>query len=269
MQSCTVKGMTVGGGAPVRIMGIINCSPESFFSGSYVPGCAVRDRAFAMIDEGADIVDVGARSTAPGSVPITVAEEIERIEIALAELDGSGVAVSVDTMYPEVLDACLRHDIHLINDISGLSNPAYARLAADSDLPVVAMATGRLPGDPKGTEATRAVLGQVIERARAAGIEGLILDPAVGRWTPERTYADDWELCRNFGRFKAAGYPILLAISRKSFIGDLIGRPSEERLAATLALTARLLTDADMVRTHDVAATRDAVRVIEHMEQSL
>lgn len=269
MQSCAVKGMTIGGGAPVRIMGIINCSPESFFSGSYVPGSAVRDRALAMIDEGADIVDVGARSTAPGSVPITVAEEIERIETALSELDGSGVAVSVDTMYPEVLEACLRHDIHLINDISGLSNPDYARLTADSGLPVVAMATCRLPGDPEGTEATLAALGQVAERARMAGVEGLILDPAVGRWTPERTYADDWGLCRDFGRFKAAGYPILLAISRKSFIGDLIGRPSEERLAATLALTARLLTDADMVRTHDVAATHDAVRVIEHMEQSL
>lgn len=269
MQSCTVKGMTVGGGAPVRIMGIINCSPESFFSGSYVPGCAVRDRAFAMIDEGAEVVDVGARSTAPGSVPITIAEEIERIETALAELDGSGIAVSVDTMYPEVLEVCLRHDIHLINDISGLSNPAYARIAADSGLPVVAMATKRLPGDPKGTAATLAALDLVVERARTAGIEGLILDPAVGRWTPERTYADDWELCRNFGRFKETGYPFLLAISRKSFIGDLIGRPSEERLAATLALTARLLPDADMVRTHDVAATHDVVRVIRHMEQTL
>jgi dihydropteroate synthase len=269
MHSCAVKGMTIGGGAPVRIMGIINCSPESFFSGSYVPGCAVRDRAFAMIDEGADVIDVGARSTAPGSVPITVAEEIERMETALAELDGSGVAVSVDTMYPEVLEACLRHDIHLINDISGLSNPAYARIAADSGLPVVAMATNRLPGDAKGTEATLEALGTVIERTRAAGIEGLILDPGVGRWTPERTYADDWDLCRNFGRFKAAGYPILLAISRKSFIGDLITRPSEERLAATLALTARLIPHADMVRTHDVAATYDVVRVIRHMEQIL
>jgi dihydropteroate synthase len=269
MQSCTVKGMTVGGGAPVRIMGIINCSPESFFSGSYVPGCAVRDRAFAMIDEGAEVVDVGARSTAPGSVPITIAEEIERIETALAELDGSGIAVSVDTMYPEVLEVCLRHDIHLINDIGGLSNPAYARTAADSGLPVVAMATGRLPGDPKGTEATLDALDLVVERARTAGIEGLILDPAVGRWTPERTYADDWELCRNFGRFKESGYPVLLAISRKSFIGDLINRPSEERLAATLALTARLLPDADMVRTHDVAATHDVTRVIRHMEQTL
>lgn len=265
MQPCAVKDMTVGGGAPVRIMGIINCSPESFFSGSYVPQGAVRGHAFAMVDEGADVVDVGARSTAPDSAPITVAEEIERIENALAELDGSGIAVSVDTMYPEVLDACLRHDIHLINDISGLSNPEYARIAADSGLPVVAMATDRVPGDPRGTGATIDALDLVAERARAAGVEGLILDPAVGRWTPERTFADDWELCRTFGRFREPGYPVLLAVSRKSFLGDLVGRPSEKRLAATLALTARLLPDADMVRTHDVAATHDLVSVVEKM----
>jgi dihydropteroate synthase len=131
------------------------------------------------------------------------------------------------------------------------------------------MATNRLPGDPKGTEATLAALDQVVERARTTGIEGLILDPGVGRWTPERTYADDWDLCHNFGKFKELGYPILLAISRKSFIGDLIDRPSEERLAATLALTARLLPHADMVRTHDVAETYDVIRVIRHMEQIL
>jgi len=267
MHPCTVNRMVVGGGAPVRLMGVINCSPESFFSGSYVPKSDVLERALSMTGAGADLVDVGARSTAPGSRPITVQEEIERITAALAGLDGSGVTVSVDTMYPKVLETCLRHDIHAINDIGGLANPDYAAIAADAGLPVIAMAAHSTPGDPRGTEATLATLYDVVGRADAAGIEDLILDPAVGRWTPERTFEDDWDLCRNFGRFREPGFPVLLAISRKSFIGDLVGKPSEERLAGTLALTARLLPSADMVRVHDVAETRDALFVVRKLEE--
>ncbi|MBP2147060.1 dihydropteroate synthase [Methanofollis sp. W23] len=269
MQPCTVNGMQVGGGAPVRLMGVINCSPESFFSGSYVPEETVRERAFQMIDAGADLIDLGARSTAPHSVPITVEEEVDRITAALSALDGSGVTISVDTMYPEVLEACLRHDVHVINDISGLSNPEYARTAADSGLPVIGMAAQNLPGDPRGTEATLAALKDVVVRAEKAGVTDLILDPGVGNWTPERTFADDWDLCRHFDRFQELGYPVLIAISRKSYLGGLIDRPSEERLAATLAVTTRLLPHADMVRAHDVAATRDVILVVREMEKEL
>ncbi len=266
MHPCTVNGMAVGNGAPVRLMGVINCSPESFFPGSYVPRSDVLERALSMTGAGADLVDVGARSTAPGSRPITVQEEIERITAALVCMDGSGVTVSVDTMHPAVLEACLRHEIHAINDIGGLANPEYAAIAADSGLPVIAMAARRVPGDPRGTAATLAALYEVAGRAAAAGIEDLILDPGVGRWTPERTFEDDWDLCRNFRRFKEPGFPVLLAISRKSFIGDLLGRSSEERLAGTLALTARLLPSADIVRAHDVVETHDALFVVRKLE---
>lgn len=258
--------MAVGGGAPVRLMGVINCSPESFFPGSYVPRGDMLERALAMTAAGADLVDVGARSTAPGSPPITVQEEIERITAALDAIDGSGVTVSVDTMHPAVLEACLRHEIHAINDIGGLANPDYAAIAADSGLPVIAMATRRVPGDPRGAAATLSALYEVAARAAAAGIEGLVLDPGVGRWTPERTFEDDWDLCRNFIRFREPGFPVLLAISRKSFIGDLLQRPPEERLAGTLALTACLLPSADIVRAHDVAETHDALFVVRKLE---
>ncbi|WP_235855657.1 dihydropteroate synthase [Methanofollis fontis] len=254
--------MAVGGGAPPRLMGVINCSPESFFSGSFVPCRSIRERALSMIDEGADLIDIGARSTAPGSAPIPVKEEIERITTALTELDGSGITVSVDTMHAGVLEACLRHDVHVLNDIGGLHDPAITSCAAAAGLPVIAMAAERRPGDARGTEATLAALRHVGIRAAEAGIKHLILDPAVGRWTEERTFEDDWDLCRSFPRFSELGYPVILAISRKSFIGDLIGRPAADRLAGTLALTARLLPHADMVRAHDVAATRDAIFVI-------
>ncbi|QSZ67718.1 dihydropteroate synthase [Methanofollis aquaemaris] len=268
MRPCTVNGMQVGGGASVRLMGVINCSPESFFSGSYVPEATVRERAFQMIDAGADLIDLGARSTAPHSVPITVQEEIGRITAALSALDGSGITLSVDTMYPEVLEACLRHDVHAINDIGGLANSAYATVAADAGLPVIGMAAQHRPGDPRGTAATLDALKEVSARAERAGITDLILDPAVGNWTAERTFDDDWDLCRHFDRFQELGRPVLIAISRKSYLGDLVGRPSEERLAATLAVTTRLLPHADMVRAHDVAATRDTILVVEKMEMS-
>lgn len=267
-QHCTVNHLQIGGGAPVRLMGVINCSPESFYRGSYTPVGRIYDRALAMLDSGADMIDLGARSTAPGSPAITVAEEAARVDAALSELDGTGLTVSVDTRYAEVLEVCLRHDIHAVNDISGLADERYARAVADSGLPVFAMASFREPGDAVGLAATRQALGMVVTRCALLGIDEYVLDPAVGRWTLERTSEDDWDLCRNFQSFSAFGRPLLAAISRKTFIGDLLGRVPEDRLAGTLALTTMLVAaGAAVVRSHDVAETADLLRVYEEMRQ--
>ena len=263
-RHCTINRLRIGGDAPVRLMGIINCSPESFYRGSYTPTGGIHDRALAMLDEGADMIDLGARSTAPGSRPITVAEEAARVDAALSELDGTGITLSVDTRYPEVLEVCLRHDIHAVNDISGLADERYARAVADSGLPVFAMASFREPGDPVGLAATLSALEAVVARCARLEIDEYVLDPAVGRWVPERTGEDDWELCRNFGSFSAFGRPVLAAISRKSFIGNLLGREPEERLAGTLALTVALVEKgAAVVRSHDVRETADLLRIHE------
>lgn len=220
-----------------------------------------------MIEDGADMIDLGARSTAPGCPFLPVEEEIERVETALRELDGSGITISVDTMYPAVLEACLRHEVHALNDIRGLADPALAALVADAGLPVIAMATDRLPGDPKGVPATLQALQTVIRRCEAAGIDDVILDPAIGLWTAERTVDDDWALCTHFETFTALAYPVLAAVSRKTFIGDLLGKPAEERLAGTLGVTMQLLkAGAAMVRAHDVAETRDLIAVYQKME---
>ena len=268
-RDCTVNRLRIGGGAPVRLMGVINCSPESFYRGSYIPAGGVRDRAVAMLDAGADMIDLGARSTAPGSPPLTAAEEAARVDAALSELDGTGITLSVDTRYAEVLEVCLRHDIHAVNDISGLADECYARAVADSGLPVFAMASFREPGDAVGFAATEEALGAVVARCARYGIEEYVLDPAVGRWTPERTSEDDWELCRNFASFTAFGRPVLAAVSRKTFIGDLIGKGPEERLAGTLALTTMLVEQgAAIVRSHDVAETADLLRVHAKMRQT-
>ncbi|NLA31966.1 MAG: dihydropteroate synthase [Methanomicrobiales archaeon] len=267
-RHCAVGPLRIGGGAPVRLMGVINASPESFYRGSYTPVGGIYDRVLAMQGAGADMIDIGARSTAPGSVPITVAEEVERVDAVLSELDGTGAILSVDTRHPEVLDICLRHDVHAVNDISGLADERYARAVADSGLPVFVMASFHEPGDAAGLAGTFAALETVVARCARLGIDEYVLDPAIGRWTPERTNEDDWELCRNFETFLTFGRPVLAAVSRKTFIGDLLGREPEGRLAGTLALTMDLVRQgAAVVRSHDVAETADLLQVHEKMRK--
>ena len=267
MQACEINGISFGEGLPVRLMGVINCSPESFYRGSFVRPEETRERALAMVTDGADLVDVGARATGPGSPPVSIGIERERMVGALSALEGTGITVSVDTIHPEVLEACLRFDIHAVNDISGLSNPRFAKLARESGLPAVLMASRSIPGDAVGFPATMETLRLVVERCGEYGIREFILDPGIGRWVPERSGRDDWDLVRRFGEFLALGRPLLAAVSRKTFIGELLGRGPDERLPGSLAV-ALLLTmkGASVVRTHDVRETRDVLRVITEVQ---
>lgn len=248
-------------------MSVINISPESFFSGSYVPGDQIRRSAEMMIEQGADIIDIGARSTAPGSMVISIQEEIERVDSALKLLDGADFTISLDTMYPEVLNAAMKYDVHVANDISGLVNPEMAGLIADNNLPAILMATFRNPGDCRTFTDTRSALQTISDRADLAGVESYILDPGVGRWIPERTVEADFELCRRFGELRSFDRPLLAAVSRKSFIGSATGRKPEDRLAGTLGVTASLiLSGASMIRCHDVPETRDLIDVFTLLE---
>jgi dihydropteroate synthase len=247
-------------------MGVINCSYESFYHDSYIPPNEVHAKAVEMIEAGADILDVGARSTAPNAQAISGSEEASRIDAALKELDGTGFTISIDTMNPWVLDICLKHEIHAVNDIAGFASDAYARRVADSGLPAFVMATNYMPGDAVGLDATEKTLQTVVARCETAGIDNYVLDPGVGLWTPFRSFDDDWELCRHFDRFGKFDRPLLAAISRKSFIGNLVNREPEERLAGSLAVTMFLLQKgASIVRTHDVKETIDAIRVYSRM----
>ena len=267
MRHCLVNKLVIGGEAPIRLMGVINCSPESFYSDSYVPTEAVHAKASELMDQGADLVDIGARSTAPNVQAISGAEEASRMETALAQMDGSGIPVSVDTLHPGVLKVCLRHDIHAVNDISGLSSPAYARLVADSGLPAFLMASNSQPGDAVGLARTIAALGTVVERCESYGIKEYVLDPGIGLWTALRSPENDWELCQNFEKFSVFGRPLLAAVSRKSFIGSLINREPVDRLAGSLAVSLMLLQKgAHVVRAHDVPQTLDVIRVYQRME---
>ena len=266
MRHCVVNGITVGGDAPVRLMGVINCSMESFYPNSYVPMESVHATATDMVDKGTTIIDVGARSTAPNVQQISGKAEAERIDEALKELDGSGITVSVDTMHPGVLAVCLNHDVHLVNDIGGFASESYAKMVAESRLPAVLMASFFRPGDAVGVDATIQALSAVTERCGRAGVTDYILDPGIGIWTPLRSVEDDWQLCSRFDAFQRFDRPLLAAISRKTFIGSLLDKYPEDRLYGSLAVTMMLLLKgASLVRTHDVAATADVVKVYERM----
>jgi len=304
MRHCVVNKLVIGGNAPVRLMGVINCSPESFYANSYIPIDFVHKTAVGMVEQGAEIIDIGARSTAPNTQAISGSTEGERIDAALRELDGSGITVSVDTMNPWVLDICLKHEIHAVNDIdaalreldgsgitvsvdtmnpwvldiclkheihavndiSGLTSGVYAQQLAQSGLPAFLMASNQQPGDAVGLDATLATLSRVVDRCEIAGIKNYVLDPGIGIWTPFRSVGDDWTLCRHFSDFKKFERPLLAAVSRKTFIGDLLNREPDDRLAGTLAVTLMLLiSGVSVVRTHDVAQTRDVIRVYERM----
>jgi len=183
-------------------------------------------------------------------------------------MDGSGITVSVDTRYPEVLEACLRHDIHAANDIGGFTIPGYAAMVAGAGLPAILMAADKEPGDPLGLEMTVRALNEIVSRCRDAGVREYVLDPGIGLWTPARTVEMDWEICRNFSLFKEFDHPLLAAISRKTFLRATQDQGPDERLPATLGLTALLLRQgADMVRAHDVAETSEVIRVVTRMNE--
>jgi len=252
-------------------MGIMNMSPDSFYTGSYVRPEELASRAQEMVASGAEVLDIGGQSTAPHAPYTDSATECERVISALKILSNADIAVpvSVDTYNPVVLEAALHYDIDVINDISGLISPEYGTLAADSGCAVIAMVAKTRPGDPKTFSETMHALDMLCARMDRHGIDNYILDPGVGRWIPERTPDADLELCYRFKELLVYERPLLAAISRKSFLGEIVGHPAEKRLSATLAMTSWLIFQgASMIRAHDVAETKDVIAICSKIKQS-
>ncbi|MFZ3167052.1 MAG: dihydropteroate synthase [Candidatus Methanoperedens sp.] len=261
----TIAGLKVGDDQPVRIMGVINLSKESFYKNSVVSPVHVRDAALKMINEGADLIDVGARSTWPLAAKISKDEERSRLIPAVRALADIPVPVSVDTMFSDLAEEALFAGAKIINDVSGFTNDEKMMdVAGKYACPVILMASNNIPGDPVGMDAIIESLGRIIERAQNCGIspDSIIVDPAIGKWTPEKLPIYDYETIDNIARLRIFKKPILAAISRKSFIGDILDKPATERLYGSLAATAIAVRNgAHIIRTHDVAPTVDAVRV--------
>jgi dihydropteroate synthase len=259
-------------GARPLLMGIVNASPDSFSDGGAHPVPADQvAHGEALLAAGADILDVGGESAVGGRPRVAVEEELSRVVGLVERLAAGGALVSVDTYKPAVAEAAIAAGAVLINDVSGLRDPGVARVCARTGAGLVLMHT-RV--EPKGTlldpEHYDDVLGDVVgflrERlalARAEGVEPeqIVLDPGPDfAKTPAQTVA----VLRGLDRVRALGRPVLLAISRKDFIGAVTGRAPRERDAGTLAALAHgIEAGADIVRVHDVAAAADFLAVRE------
>jgi dihydropteroate synthase len=247
------------------IMGVVNASPESFSDGGSVGGLDEQvERALAM---GADIVDVGGESGVTDRPPLPAAEEAARVVPLVERLVGEGVVVSVDTWKAEVARAALDAGAAMINDVSGLRDPAIADACAETGAALVVMHTRARPKEksfPGYEDVMADVIAFLRERMRVAtdrgvGEEQLVVDPGPDfAKTPAETVA----VLRRLPELRELGRPVLLAASRKDFVGALCDRPPADRLAGTLAAVGEGIdAGAAIVRVHDVAATRDFLTV--------
>jgi dihydropteroate synthase len=257
-------------GARPLLMGIVNASPDSFSDGGAHPALADQlAHGEALLAAGADILDVGGESAVGGRPRVAVEEELARVVPLVERLAERGALVSVDTYKPAVAEAAVAAGAVLINDVSGLRDPGVARVCARTGAGLVLMHTRVEPKgtllDPEHYEDVLAdVVGFLRERmalARAEGVEAeqLVLDPGPDfAKTPAQTVA----VLRGLDRVRALGRPVLLAVSRKDFIGAVTGRAPRERDAGTLAALAHgIEAGADIVRVHDVAAAADFLAV--------
>ncbi|AMZ72684.1 MULTISPECIES: dihydropteroate synthase [Pseudomonas] len=257
--------------AHAHVMGILNVTPDSFSDGGRFSQLdAALRHAEAMVAEGATLIDVGGESTRPGARAVSPTEELERVapivERIHRELD---VIISVDTSTPAVMRETARLGAGLINDVRSLRRDGALDAAAATGLPVCLMhmlgEPGTMQNDPHYDDVTREVgefLVERLDRCAAAGIpaERIILDPGFGF---AKTLAHNLSLFKHMEALHSLGRPLLVGVSRKSMIGNALGRPVGERLYGGLALAALALAKgARILRVHDVAETMDVVRMI-------
>ncbi|MFX1599815.1 MAG: dihydropteroate synthase [Promethearchaeota archaeon] len=258
--------LEIGDDFPTVIMGVINLSPESFYKGSvYTESEKIRDAASQMIAEGAKMIDIGGRSTAPWSNKITIEEEVNRMNAAMDIVCKSipeNTIISVDTQYREVAENAFniankeKRKI-IINDVSCLkTDPSLVDFIIAKDLPIIIMASKEIPGDLCTIEKIIGEFDNTIKNLKKKGYNenNIILDPGIGHWIEKKIHLYDLKIIGNLQRLKKLNKPILIAISRKSFIGTTLNIPDpENRLNGTLSATAiAVFNGAHVVRTHDV-----------------
>jgi len=258
-----------------RVMGILNTTPDSFSDGGlWIDRDRAVRHALSMVAAGADIIDVGGESTRPGARSVSIREELDRVVPVVAAIASATTAtVSVDTGKPEVMEAAVAAGAGFINDVYALRRDGAVETAARLNVPVCLMHMQGEPGDmqddPHYGDVVAEVEAFLLERAavcEAAGIarENILIDPGFGFG---KTVEHNIALFRAIPRLRRAGYPLLIGLSRKSLLGALTGKPVDGRLAGSVAaavLAAR--RGAAVVRVHDVAATVDALRVLEALE---
>jgi dihydropteroate synthase len=256
-------------------MGIVNVTPDSFSDGGryFDPGRALA-HAWELIEQGADILDIGGESSRPGSDPVPIEEELRRVGPVVRALAGvCGVPLSIDTTKPEVAEECLRLGARIVNDIAGFRDPEMMRVTVRHDAAAVIM---HMRGTPKTMQSepvyddlvaeVKQFLAQRVSAARAAGVRDISVDPGIGFG---KTAAHNFEILRRLDEFQSIGCPVLVGPSRKSFLGSLTGQQETGgRLEGTLAAAViSAMKGASVVRVHDVAACRRALQVADAVRQ--
>ena len=259
----------------VLVMGTLNLTPDSFYDGGrYSTEAAAIERALRMVEEGADIIDIGGESSRPGARPVSAAEELERVIPVIEGIHRrTDILLSVDTTRAAVATEAIEAGASIVNDISALRfDPKMAGVVAKSNAFVVLMHMKGMPETMQNgpsynnpAEEIKAFLAERIEVAISAGIpaDKIIIDPGIGFG---KRLSDNLAIIRGLPRFSALGAPILVGLSRKSFLGDILNLPAEERLEGTIAANAiAILNGADIIRVHDVKEgrrTADVVRAL-------
>jgi dihydropteroate synthase len=260
------------------IMGILNCTPDSFYPASrLVTFHTAIEGARDMIEAGVDIIDIGGESSRPGAEPVPVEEELKRV-IPLIEAirQESDILISIDTTKSLVAELALAAGANIINDISGLRNDSRMGLVVSkSKAPVVLM---HMRGTPKTMQQEpyyqdvigeiKDELNQLINKALAMGIERqqIIIDPGIGFG---KRLEDNIRILKEFAAFTSFHLPLLIGVSRKSFLGHILNKPVEDRLIATVvANTLAVLNGANFVRVHDYREAIDMAKIIDTIGQA-
>ena len=252
------------------LMGIVNVTPDSFSDGGqHLSAEAAIAHARTLIVEGAQIIDLGAESTRPGALPVSVQEELARLLPVIAALRDSGAALSVDTCKPEVMQAALDAGADIIHDVTGMRDPQAQRVVARH--PSCGVCVMHMQGEPRTmqlnphylnvvTEVSAALVAQAqlleklgVQRARIS------LDPGLGFG---KTAEQNYQLLKGLATLVHSGYPVVLGASRKSMLGAITGKPVDQRLSGSIAAAlAGIARGVAVLRVHDVDATYDALKV--------
>jgi len=251
------------------VMGIVNVTPDSFSDGGlHEQRDAARTHALRLIEEGADIIDIGGESTRPGAQPVGIQEELDRVLSLIEALQGAPVPVSIDSFKPEVMRAAIAAGAQMVNDINALQDEAAMQVVAGSDVAVCLMHKQGTPQTMQAQPEYRDVVTEVsdylrerIAAAEAAGIarERIVVDPGFGFG---KTLEHNLALLRELNKFKALGVTVLAGLSRKSMLGALTGQEVGQRQSASVAAALIAVQHgAKIVRVHDVRPTVDAFKI--------
>lgn len=275
-----LRGIGTRGVERTLVMGIVNLTPDSFsdggelFSGPSVDIDRVLNSVGDMLEAGVDMVDVGGESTRPGASPVGVAEELDRVIAAITAIKlRFDVPVSIDTSRPEVIDAAAAAGAELVNDVRALQRPGALAATVDSGLPVCLMHMQNQPSSmqsqPQYVDVVGEVKGFLMQRREqciAAGIDArdILIDPGFGFG---KTTAHNLTLFKALDQLVAIGVPLLVGMSRKRMIGELLNASTDQRLigSVTMALLAAQ-KGAAIVRVHDVTETVQALKMLHHCE---